>query len=88
MNVSEIIKTAQNVTDIAAKTDRTISHYQRVEKYKQSENWKKDIATAHKIENIQLAIEIFFLCLWLVIIIATIVLCVKNNDIVLSLLHL
>jgi type IV secretory pathway component VirB8 len=88
MNLSEVIRTAQKVTNVAAKADQTVSHYKRVEEYKQSEAWEKDIKKAHKIQNITDIVFIFFLLLWLVIIIATIVLCVKNNDIVLTLLHL
>jgi hypothetical protein len=88
MSISEIIRTAQKVTNLAAQADQTASHYQRVQKYRKSEEWKKDVEKAHKIDNIQGAIEIFFLVLWLAIIVATVVLCVKNNDIVLTLLHL
>jgi cell division protein FtsX len=88
MNLSEVIRTAQKVTDLAAKADQTVSHYQRVEEYKKSGEWERDIKKAHKIQNITDMVFIFFLLLWLVIIIATIVLCVKNNDIILTLLHL
>lgn len=75
------IETAENLLDVA-------DHVSYGIKYRNSKYFKNDRSRANKIDSFAHYLGWFFIILWGMIIIGTIVLCVTGNDIVLRFLSL
>lgn len=77
----ETINTVENIFDVVA-------HGKAGYQYRTSKQYREDCRKAERIDRFSFGLAWFFIVLWIIILIATVVLCITGNDTVLRFLSL
>ena len=79
---------ANSVYSNVGNTLRTMNEVNDAVNWSKSEEKQKELDEAQRYRDKAVFLERVFIVIWLVIIVTTIVLCVKGDDIILRLMHL
>ncbi len=82
---SESVDTAVNVKK---RSSNVIKNLIEGQNYSKTEKYKKELAEAKRIDKKGDRMMYFFIVLWLIMIGATIIMCIMGNDVLLRVLHI